>query len=374
MIFHMPNKRTETLTLQIETYSYLRCSRYRSFTATEYRTNAKTCCPGWTGGSCNIPVCNPKCENDAICYDKDKCFCRTGNQGGSCDIAKCSSQTNCFPGTCHNGNDTCICVSGFGGTNCNTMDISPIFKKCQMNLMATSDGDEKVVFTGACDSVKTYFSNGRNVAFITMSWETHYEKQTDLPHRPPYIGQYSMGVVSTSGNVTLWNADKDVIYNEPISCPSPVNSSNPHLVSECRNVRHKLKSGVGHGYQIEVTMAASTGGYKKVHNTETDKMDDQFFTGQSSSRTVRVTIDLLPPTHCTTTRNCSSEDAAPVGVGREIDNINYSKRFVRCAQWYDGDSRLKNFSYQVFPLAPDSKGLLMEKSTPIVERKQASSW
>ena len=72
--------------------------------------------------------------------------------------------------------------------------------------------------------------------------------------------------------------------------------------------------------RIEVTMAASTGGYKKVHNTETDKMDDQFFTGQSSSRKVRVTIDLLPPTHCTTTGNCSSEDAAPVGVGREIDN------------------------------------------------------
>ena len=68
-----------------------------------------------------------------------------------------------------------------------------------------------------------------------------------------------------------------------------------------------------------MTMKASTGGYKKVHNTETDTIDDQFFSGQSSHRTVRVVIDLLPPTHCVTAGDCSSEDVRPVDVGLEID-------------------------------------------------------
>ena len=65
-------------------------------------------------------------------------------------------------------------------------------------------------------------------------------------------------------------------------------------------------------------MQASTGGYKKVLNTENNTIDDQFFCGQSSQRTVRVVIDLLPPTHCVTAGNCSSEDVRPVDVGLEI--------------------------------------------------------
>ena len=69
-----------------------------------------------------------------------------------------------------------------------------------------------------------------------------------------------------------------------------------------------------------MTVQASTGGYKKVHNTENDTIDDQFFSGQSSHRTARVVIDLLPPTHCVTAGNCSSEDVYPVDVGLEIDS------------------------------------------------------
>ena len=57
-----------------------------------------------------------------------------------------------------------------------------------------------------------------------------------------------------------------------------------------------------------------------MHNTENDTIDDQFFSGQSSHRTARVVIDLLPPTHCVTAGNCSSEDVYPVDVGLEIDS------------------------------------------------------
>ena len=33
---------------------FRRCTRHRTKLVTEYRTNPKTCCPGWKGDSCNI--------------------------------------------------------------------------------------------------------------------------------------------------------------------------------------------------------------------------------------------------------------------------------------------------------------------------------
>ncbi|KAK2165621.1 hypothetical protein NP493_1358g02009 [Ridgeia piscesae] len=318
-------------------------------------------------------ICEPKCENNAICYDKNKCFCRSLFSGAACNIAKCSFSMNCFPGTCHSGDDRCICVSGFTGPNCNTMDASPKFNKCNIKLLVKSDDQEKVVFAGQCDPKKTYFSNGRGVTVTAMDWETEYEPAADFPQRPPYIGHYGMGVVSTGGHFTLRNAENKIIYTENIACPSPVRSSNPHLVSECRDIRHKLKSVVAHHYQIEVTMTASTGGYKKVLNTETHKLTEQTYTGQSSSQMIRVVIDLLPPTHCATTDTCAIGDRPPVDVGLETDNSRMSKRFVGCGVWHDADSGLSTFSYKVFPLAPDSEGQLVEKSAPIAEGKPTSS-
>ena len=73
-------------------------------------------------------------------------------------------------------------------------------------------------------------------------------------------------------------------------------------------------------FRIEVTMTASTGGYKKVLNTESHKLIEQTFTGRSSSQMIRVIIDLLPPTHCATTDTCGIGAIPPVDVGLEVDN------------------------------------------------------
>ena len=61
---------------------------------------------------------------------------------------------NCFPGTCHNGNDTCICVSGFGGTNCNTsndmfyFDLFNKYRCCDnnMNIFRESSKQENMYY------------------------------------------------------------------------------------------------------------------------------------------------------------------------------------------------------------------------------------
>ena len=66
-------------------------------------------------------------------------------------------------------------------------------------------------------------------------------------------------------------------------------------------------------------MEATTGGYKKVLNTE--KNVTQTFTGMTSRRIVNVTFDLEAPVHCSEMYYlCDNEYVLPVDVGIQIDN------------------------------------------------------
>ena len=45
-----------------------------------------------------------------------------------------------------------------------------------------------------------------------------------------------------------------------------------------------------------------------------------------------------------------------------------------CEGWSDVDSGMKVVSYQVYPLAPDTEGQLVETLTPIAQARHVSSW
>jgi len=69
------------------------------------------CCEweeGWTGFGCDVPVCNPKCQQ-GDCIDKDVCQCYTGWQGTLCDSAICTDwqQGNCI------APEVCDCFYGY---------------------------------------------------------------------------------------------------------------------------------------------------------------------------------------------------------------------------------------------------------------------
>ncbi|KAI0240581.1 hypothetical protein LSAT2_008677, partial [Lamellibrachia satsuma] len=338
----------------------------------ETRIDPKQCCPSWRGARCNIPICRPSCQNNALCYDVNKCYCRSGQTGGTCGVEKCSFRTNCYPGTCRSGASDCACSGGFEGTNCNIIRDSPDFKVCQIRLLATSGGTEKVVFTGQCNATARLYCNQHDIKYVVMDWKTVYDRPTDIPHKPPYIGEVGIGVISTDGRVVLKNTGQRAIYDTRFNCQSPVSPAKPYLESNCPNVRHKWKHGIAHRYSLEATMTASTGGFKTVLNTDTQQTYQETFTGATNSKNVVVTFDFEAPKHCSTTNNCANENNVPIDVGREIDNNKSSTRQVMWAGWTDVDSGLELFSFEVFALAPDSEDLLTETSVPVQTGMQSA--
>ena len=82
--------------------------------------NTCVCASGWTGVSCNSPIC-ASCVNGA-CTAPGVCTCQSGWQGSSCNVAICSN--GCVQGAC-NAPNTCTCNAGWSGTNCSSAICSP---------------------------------------------------------------------------------------------------------------------------------------------------------------------------------------------------------------------------------------------------------
>ena len=49
------------------------------------------------------------------------------------------------------------------------------------------------------------FSNRPDFKYVVLDWRAEYDRPTDIPHKPPYIGKVGFGVISTSGRVHLYD-------------------------------------------------------------------------------------------------------------------------------------------------------------------------
>jgi len=82
-------------------------------------TGASTCsCPAsWSGGRCEVPVCEPGCENSGACVAPDTCACDgTGYSGPTCATPVCTLA--CANGGTCTGPNTCSCPAGWAGATC----------------------------------------------------------------------------------------------------------------------------------------------------------------------------------------------------------------------------------------------------------------
>lgn len=81
---------------------------------------------------------------------------------------------------------------------------SPIFPRCQAQLIKKkSQGEEDVLAHGSCSDTKSTFTNAEDLSHVVFDYETSYPRLRDLPPAPPYLRKFRVGVVATSGLLTI---------------------------------------------------------------------------------------------------------------------------------------------------------------------------
>ncbi|XP_053380748.1 fibrillin-1-like isoform X4 [Mercenaria mercenaria] len=100
-------------------FGWRRCTKYRRRSFTCYVTcYQQACCTGYTGSSCNTPLCDgsTSCPNGGTCRSPDYCVCPTGFSPPLCnDIDECLSTSHGCQHDCRNtaGSYYCTCWAGY---------------------------------------------------------------------------------------------------------------------------------------------------------------------------------------------------------------------------------------------------------------------
>ena len=87
--------------------------------------NQCACVIGWMGDICDTPVCDPACVN-GTCTAPGECECESGWTGTLCDVPTCDPLTDCSGhGTCDLDDGSCICDVGWTGAKCDSPVCEP---------------------------------------------------------------------------------------------------------------------------------------------------------------------------------------------------------------------------------------------------------
>ncbi|XP_063303278.1 stabilin-2 [Pelobates fuscus] len=126
------------------------------------RKTQALCCPGYWGPDCmECPGgASAPCNNRGICSDgmqgNGTCSCKAGFGGTACETCAedtlygtdCSSECDCLHGVCNSGitgDGICLCLSGYGGLRCDQPLPECKALKCSENYRCVSDGSGVLV-------------------------------------------------------------------------------------------------------------------------------------------------------------------------------------------------------------------------------------
>lgn len=349
-----------------------RCCWSQAYTA--YRLQPyKACADGYRGTACNIPICSPHCRNNGVCTAVNKCECTSGYSGGICQTKKCNWMTDCYPGICNSGSQTCDCSSEFEGLNCEKMKEGPTIQVCSASLIDTRNGrneEFKVNCSFYGDDIKIY-TNMRDFTHVRLQWRPSYRKLVDLPPYPRdgFIRTFRVGVIHAEGEVVLKETDGDIALRQPITCLSHGSWNNPQETIVCQT-EVPFNRGVKHLQQLKFTMSGTTGGFKEVRNQDTaGSYRQRQITGRKGSLTASVVFDLVPPFHCSedpTRYPCELDELDPVMFEQDI--ITSPRVTVAFLGWNDTESGVKGFSYSVYRLRINAENRLQNDSVPVLSK------
>ncbi|KAI0217715.1 hypothetical protein LSAT2_030541 [Lamellibrachia satsuma] len=170
-------KKTETRHVNCQPWlsNGRRCPLTVTYYTKEEKTDSTACCVGWKGERCNIPICDPKCTNNKVCYGVNSCFC-----------------SHYYPNAC-------------------VVRDTPKFLRCQLSIVVTSDGKERTVLIGECGQENLYSNYNVGAAFV-VDWVTVFDPSEDIPPpNPSYVRSVKFGVVSSLGegivkDVSEWSS------------------------------------------------------------------------------------------------------------------------------------------------------------------------
>lgn len=363
------------------------CNYQETYTETRYQ-----CKTGWINYPyCNVATCNPECKTGQICKTPNNCVCETGATSAVCTNVPCSDEVNCYPGTCSNKNSlTCSCPPGFQGTNCLQITLTPVIPSCTAVLYANPGSGEKAV--GSVDEcaavglappavwvgLNALNSGVPALTKIDVSWTAEYgNPRIKMPDRTsaPFVlnSPVSIGVTKSEYKVTLFNAGSTGVSGDPVNCPNAKfdDQFNP-TTADCRNIARDwsflgLSGEIAHGTSLIIDVSAQLGGQKKGAGSSITGgyFGPQNFNSTSVTRSMNITFDFKPPTHCASKGRNDSAACSVYPIYLEDTITRKSRIQPQFNVWQDEGSGINNFAAAVYYMKANAQDLLVEDRDPL---------
>ncbi|XP_046581225.1 uncharacterized protein LOC124288740 [Haliotis rubra] len=305
-------------------------------------------------GKCDLETCtsssNQVCRRcDGVVLDQAGHRAYVASSSRRSCIQACSwrsDSTRCYPGTCRNEYaSSCACSSGFTGKHCQTITTKPTINSNLLRLTA-SNGDT----TEAPPNINSGPSQSTNWSNINSPSRLYYKFTAEYKMVPPsrhaFIENFRVGIVSGTATFKL-KRGAGVVSTKVYNCGGASRSSPDTDLYTCEgnsSGTSVLPLPFHHRDVIVVSYKATNGGYVKVRNKETKNLATFYYSGASQTRTFTMTIDLVPPYHCTGSSTCvGSMLTAPNAITTSTLNLRWSG-------WSDTDAGINHFVREVYEL------------------------
>ncbi|XP_033124572.1 uncharacterized protein LOC117122905, partial [Anneissia japonica] len=287
------------------------------------------------------------------------------NKGPVCE-ENCSwrtTSTTCYPGSCSDGENSCVCETGFTEYDCTTLEASeaPSFDYCLAKLHDESGGTIELT---CINGSEISYTNQPNLTFLENDWRSSYKQPTVT--FPPYITNFKLGMIRGITIAIIYDdagtTSKEVAR---IGCSDSATRNSPNqALYHCADSSRINLSGwtIAHRDRIDVQVEVENGGYVTVEDPDAPSQFKKYYNGITLTRTGSFTFDFLDPLHCRTTGGCSISIFTCGNDVTKKGNITVSWS-TGTSGWTDPDSGINRYKYEIRKMSVQSDGKLEEVLT-----------